>query len=68
MKISGALKTLLKKLEYHKDNPLIGVIISRKTNPTNYWRAIKIHNNDSYGISEGPQTKNNQSSAPDRLP
>lgn len=67
MKISGALKTLLKKMDYHKDSPLFGVIVSRSTNPINYFRAIKIHNKR-HGIPEKTTESNNRTSTPDRLP
>lgn len=67
MKISGAMKTLLKKMYHHKNSPLFGVIISRNTNPVNYFRAIKIHNKR-HGISEKPSEQDNRAPTPDRVP
>ena len=43
MKVSGALKRLVKKIEHYKDHEFAGVLVSRTTNPINYFKSIALH-------------------------
>jgi hypothetical protein len=67
MKISGALKALMKKMEYYHGHELAGILVSRTTNPINYFKAIRLLPKDGRQLSKETPSTNNSAPSSDRI-